>query len=88
MNEEQDLNDEEEQDLKNRKILGTLEEAQEEIKQAFDKLTELYIFTLKELKTTPRSKSGKHIDQLVNDVGSRMLFALNSIDLARRKTGQ
>ncbi len=61
---------------------GTLEQAHKQIGDALVLLTRLYNFVLHELKTTPRSKTGKHIKRLVEASGSRMLFARDSIDEA------
>jgi len=69
-------------------MFGTLDEAHEQINKALCELTELYNFALEQLKTTPRSKVGKHIKELVENAGTRMLFARNSIGEARRKAGQ
>jgi len=73
----------------NPQMFGTLEEAQEQLNQALYELTELYNFSLEQLKTTPRSKVGKHIKELVENAGSRMLFARNSIaEASQPKAGQ
>lgn len=63
----------------NRQTGGTLEQAHQQIGDALGVLTQLYNFVLQELKTTPRSKAGKHIKKLVEDAGRRLLFARDSI---------
>lgn len=63
----------------NRQTFGTLEQAHQQIGDALGVLTQLYNFVLHELKTTPRSKAGKHIKKLVEDAGRRLLFARDSI---------
>ncbi len=63
----------------NRQTGGTLEQAHQQIGDALGVLTQLYNFVLHELKTTPRSKAGKHIKKLVEDAGRRLLFARDSI---------
>ncbi len=63
----------------NRQTFGTLEQAHQQIGDALGVLTELYNFALEQLKTTPRSKAGKHIKKLVEDAGRRLLFARDSI---------
>lgn len=64
---------------RNRQTFGTLEQAHQQIGDALVLLTQLYNFSLEQLKTTPRSKAGKHIKQLVEDAGRRLLFARDSI---------
>ena len=63
----------------NRQTFGTLEQAHQQIGDALGVLTQLYNFALEQLKTTPRSKAGKHIKKLVEDAGRRLLFARDSI---------
>ena len=63
----------------NRQTGGTLEQAHQQIGDALGVLTQLYNFALEQLKTTPRSKAGKHIKKLVEDAGRRLLFARDSI---------
>mgnify|MGYP001373303930 CR=1 FL=1 len=63
----------------NRQTGGTLEQAHQQIGDALGVLTQLYNFSLEQLKTTPRSKAGKHIKKLVEDAGRRLLFARDSI---------